>query len=74
MWGHAAAPLLLLVIVLATDAWVYADAKRLARHGTPVRFSSPYVSIETPEGWLVGCLVLWVFFFPLYIAGRDRFA
>jgi hypothetical protein len=63
-----------MLVVLVTDVWVYADAKKLARRGTPVVFSLSFLRIETPEAWFLGCLILWIFFFPLYVTGRNRFA
>jgi hypothetical protein len=60
-------PMLVVVIVVATDAWVYTDAKARAERGRPVTFSYGSFAIETPIAWFLGCLILWVLFFPLYL-------
>jgi hypothetical protein len=66
-----AAPLLVLLLVLAMDAWVYADAAHQARRGTPVVFATGTFSVETPAGWLLGTLVLGIVFLPLYLVMRN---
>jgi len=65
------APLLVLLIVVATDLWVYADAKRCAAEGSPVLLRIGSFAIDTPVAWLVGCAVLWIFFFPMYFVSRS---
>ncbi len=66
------APTLLLVIIVATDAWVYTDAKARAARGRPVTFTFGSFVVETPIAWFLGCLVLWVLFFPLYLTMSGR--
>ncbi len=66
----AVLPTLLLLLVLAVDLWVYADAKAHEERGTPVVFSSGFLNVDTPAAWFVGCLLLWILFFPLYIDRR----
>ncbi len=63
----ALVPILVLLFVLSTDLWVYADAKAHVERGTPVVFSSGFLDVDTPAAWFVGCLFLWILFFPLYI-------
>jgi hypothetical protein len=67
------APILLMVILLTADAWVYTDAKARAERGRPVTFSYGSFVVETPIAWFLGCLILWVVFFPLYLnlTGRN---
>ncbi|MDQ2955529.1 MAG: hypothetical protein M3Y42_01010 [Actinomycetota bacterium] len=65
------APLLVLAIVIATDLWVYADARRCAAINAPVSLRIGNLRIDTPVGWLVGCVVLWIFFFPMYLVSRS---
>jgi len=60
-----------LVVVLSTDLWVYTDAKAQRDHGTPVIFALGSFKVDTPAAWFVGCLILWIVFFPLYIIGRG---
>ncbi|MEU8259298.1 hypothetical protein AB0C02_01555 [Micromonospora sp. NPDC048999] len=71
-----AVPIVVLVVVLALDAWVYTDARERMRRGSPVSVSIGSLRIETPQAWFLGCLVLWVVFFPLYLAasGWNPFA
>jgi hypothetical protein len=68
----ALAPLLLLAIVVATDLWVFVDARRCADVGTPVFFRIGTFRIETPVMWVVACFVVWIIFFPLYLVGRSQ--
>ncbi|GGM26340.1 hypothetical protein GCM10011608_08810 [Micromonospora sonchi] len=75
MTGIPPAPLLsilLLLVVLALDVWVYADAKKRLSHGERVSVSLGSFRVETPEAWFLGCLILWVVFFPLYLTATRR--
>jgi hypothetical protein len=63
-------PLLVLLVVVATDLRVYIDAKRCAGAGSPVFLRFGRFSIETPIAWLVGCIIFWIFF-PMYLASRS---
>jgi hypothetical protein len=65
-------PVAALVLVLATDLWVYADATSQAGRGTPVVLSIGGFTLETPVVWFIACLILWVIFFPLYVVGRTN--
>lgn len=60
-----------LAILLATDLWVYADAKENAARGNPVVFSTSWFEVSRPVVWLLGCLVIWEVFFPLYVNSRP---
>lgn len=73
MAGSAAAlvPVLALLALLAVDRWVYVDAQAHAEHGHPVVFRSGSLKVDTPAAWALGCLILWIFFFPLYLANRH---
>lgn len=61
-----------LVLVVVADAWVYADAR--SRRGTGrepgVRIGS--LQVNTPEAWAIGCLVLFVIVFPMYLIARRE--
>lgn len=72
----ALVPILALLVVLAIDVWVYVDARERLRQGNPVSVSLGSFRLETPETWFLGCLILWVVFFPLYLTatGRNPFA
>jgi putative flippase GtrA len=68
----AAVPILVLFAALATDLWVYADAKLHDERGTPVVFSVGSLVVDAPVKWFVGCLILWILVFPLYIKSRGQ--
>jgi hypothetical protein len=67
--------ILVLLVVLAADAWVYSDARKRLQEGERVTFAAGSFRVATPEAWFFGCLILWVVFFPLYltVTGRNPF-
>jgi hypothetical protein len=65
--GGASLPILVLLLVLGMDLWVYSDAKAHIERGTPVVYSAGYFNVDTPAAWFLGCLLLWILFFPLYV-------
>jgi hypothetical protein len=61
------------VLLLASlNVWVVADAG--ARQGTrrEVTVTMGSMRIDRPEVWMAACLVLFVFFFPLYLVARRE--
>ena len=68
----ALVPILILLILGAIDLWVYADAKAHSRRGTPVIFSSGFLTVDTPAAWFFGCLLLSIVFIPLYLTIRGH--
>ncbi|GIJ30247.1 hypothetical protein Vqi01_54090 [Micromonospora qiuiae] len=64
--------ILVLLVVLAVDVWVYADAKKRLSQGEQVSVSLGALRVESPEAWFLGCLILWVVFFPLYLTATRR--
>ena len=66
------APLLLVLLVAVADVWVYLDARRCAAAGSSVFIGIGPLTIDTPLAWLVTCLDLWIFFFPMYVVSRSR--
>lgn len=64
-------PVIFLLVVLATDVWVYADARSHRERGTPVFFKFGTFLIDTPVAWFFGCVFLWIVFFPLYVMARG---
>jgi hypothetical protein len=68
----AALPILVLLVVLATDLWVYADATAHLERGTPIVFSFGGLELDTPTAWFLACLPLWIVFFPAYITTRRQ--
>jgi hypothetical protein len=65
-------PIVVAVVILASDAWVYWDARAQRDAGYPVQVSIGSFRVETAEAWFLGCLVLWVIFFPLYLTATNR--
>lgn len=70
MTAAAVYPLLLLVTLLAIDSWVYSDAKVRVERRRPVTFRTGSFVIDRPITWFLGCLILWIIFFPLYLTNR----
>jgi hypothetical protein len=68
----ALVPVLVLLALLATDLWVYMDAKTQAEHGVPVAFTWGSFKVDTPTEWFVACLLLSILFIPLYLVGRGH--
>jgi hypothetical protein len=70
--ASALLPVLVLLAILAADLWVYADARAYGDRGTPVVFSFGSLQVDTPAAWFLGCLILWIVFFPIYLKSRDQ--
>jgi hypothetical protein len=68
----AITPVIVLLIVLLTDVWVYLDANAHLARGEPVVVSIGSFSLESPATWVVVCLVLWIVAFPLYVVARGK--
>jgi hypothetical protein len=64
------APAVLAVLVVATDVWVFQDARTRSEKGTPVSFTAGEVTMESPAAWLLRCLLIWLIFVPLYLRAR----
>jgi len=62
----------ILLVVLGSDVWVYLDAARQREAGAPVVLVIGNLRIESPEAWLIACLFLWIIALPLYLTGRRR--
>ena len=65
-------PIVVVILVLGTDIWVYTDARTRAEQGDPVVFSIGSMRLDSPEVGAVVCLLLWVFAFPIYLASRNH--
>jgi hypothetical protein len=68
----AAPAILVLLVVLATDLWVYADATTHRDRGAPIVFWFGSLELNTPTAWFLACLLLWIVFFPAYITTRRQ--
>ncbi len=64
-------PLVPLLALLGVDAWVYLDAAHQQETGSIPTFRIGQLTIDTPASWFVGCLLLWVVVFPLYLIART---
>jgi hypothetical protein len=63
--------LAVLAVIVAADIWVYVDAKRCVAAGSPVFLRIGGLTIDTPVAWLLGCVIVWIFFFPMYFVNRS---
>ena len=70
MSSAAAVPVIVVLVLMAIDGWVFSDAKTRAARGTPVIFRAGSFVVDTPGAWFLACLLLWVIFFPLYMINR----
>jgi hypothetical protein len=68
----ALTPVVVLLIVLLTDIWVYLDANAHLARGEPVVATIGSFSLDSPAVWCVVCLVLWILVFPLYVVARGK--
>lgn len=65
-------PIVVPLVIVAIDLWVYVDAKAHSERGTPVVFSTDFLTVDTPAAWFFGCLFLSIVFIPLYLTIRGR--
>ena len=65
-------PIAVLIVILGTDLWVYADAWKRSERGNPATLSIGALDVNTPAVWFVACLVLWILFFPAYVVTRSQ--
>ena len=64
-------PFVPLLILVGSDVWVYIDASRQQEHGSIPTFRIGRLTIDAPVSWMLGCLLLWVIVFPLYLMARN---
>jgi hypothetical protein len=69
--GNWLAPVVLVLVVLTVDVFIFRDARARQSEGRAVVATLGPVNVSTPWQWLLGCLVLWVFVVPLYFVARD---
>ncbi len=65
-------PIIVVLVILGADIWVYSDAKARAENRDPVIFSVGSIQLDSPEIWAVACLFLSVLCLPLYLASRNH--
>lgn len=70
--GSLLVPIIVLLVLVVSALWVYADAASHAERGRPVFFAAGSVEISSPGVWAIGSLFLWVFFLPLYLTCRKN--
>jgi hypothetical protein len=66
------APVILLLVILTVDVWVYKDAREHRDSGRTVVVTIGSITIDTPEAWLAGWVVFSLVFIPLYLVARER--
>lgn len=71
MDGSWLEPLALLVVVVIVDVWILVEARTREATGQEVVATVGPVSLSTPQHWLAGCIVLWVFVVPLFLVARK---
>jgi hypothetical protein len=62
--------MLMVLIVLGTSIWVYFDAKKLGATATGKWYSKKFEQWG-PADWMIGCLLLWIICFPIYLIKRP---
>lgn len=61
--------LVIVAVLIGTSFWVYFDAKSIGiKKGQVTGFAD-----MAPGSWAVGCLILWIIFFPFYLMKRGEF-
>jgi hypothetical protein len=58
---------LMVLVVIGSAVWVGFDAS-----GRDFTTGKRWVMAKGPVGWVLGCLLLWIIFFPAYLAQRGR--
>jgi hypothetical protein len=56
--------LIILVLIVATSIWVAVDAT--GRDWSNDKFA------DRPWKWIVGCVLVWIIVFPMYLVRRNR--
>jgi hypothetical protein len=64
------APLVPLLVLIASSAWVLQDARMHERDRRPVVVTIFGLTLEEPSTWAALCLVLFVVVFPMYLVAR----
>jgi hypothetical protein len=65
---------LIWIVIIGTSIWVYFDAKAIGmKSGEVISGKMQGLDSYGPGSWLVGCLLLWIVFFPLYLMKRGEF-
>jgi hypothetical protein len=67
----ALVPLVVLLALVTIDLWIYSDARARREEGRPVVAAIGSFTIDTPEAWIAGCLLLSIVFIPLYFMARE---
>lgn len=67
----ALAPIIVVLVILTVAIWVYKDPGARRDSGQTVVVTIGSITIDTPEAWLAGCVVLSVLCIPLYLVARE---
>ncbi len=60
------------LLILGTTMWVGLDASRLMK-GIPRDKRKKMGGGQSPAGWVMGCILLWIIVFPWYLRKRSRY-
>ncbi|HET7799242.1 MAG TPA: hypothetical protein VFL38_02400 [Humibacillus xanthopallidus] len=71
MHPTVAGGLVVVLIVVALSLWVLRDARTRRERDRPVVATMAGITIERPEMWAALCLLVFVFFVPLYLVARN---
>ncbi|TQN44855.1 hypothetical protein FHX52_4076 [Humibacillus xanthopallidus] len=71
MHPTVAGGLVVVLVVVALSLWVLQDARRRRERDRPVVATLAGITIERPEMWAALCLLVFVFFVPLYLVARN---
>jgi hypothetical protein len=72
MGSTALVVLVPIVLVIGADIWVYVDARSHQGSGREPGVRIGSLQVESPEAWALGCLVLFVIVFPMYLIARRE--
>jgi hypothetical protein len=68
MLAGFSSPLAVWLVVLLTAGWVYVDSRAIGVRRGLVKGMGDY----SATGWVIGCLLIWIFFFPMYLIARPH--
>lgn len=59
---------IMIIVVIASSIWVLADSVSIGVKRGQIKGMLGM----GPFGWFIGCLILWLIVFPLYLAKRSE--
>ena len=61
-----------LVLTVGSSIWVWYDSSNLLSK-LPDKDLRKISGPKSPTGWVTGCVLLWIVFFPWYLANRSKY-